>query len=78
MSISSPFISATNRVLIALISFIMNFYLLFRVNFLYSKVVGALISYNKVVIKPTKGTLISYSLCSFSFPLLIVAMAKHS
>ena len=29
----------TNRVLIALISFIVKFYLLFRINFLYSKVV---------------------------------------
>ena len=36
MLVSSPL---TNSVLITLISFIMKFYLLFRVNFLYSKVV---------------------------------------
>ena len=36
MSVSAPL---TNCVLIALISFIMKFYLLFRVNFLYSKIV---------------------------------------
>ena len=49
MSISSPLISATNCVLIALISFIMKFYLLFRVNFLYSKVVFHLIRVNLMV-----------------------------
>ena len=36
---SSVEINLSNRVLIALISFIMKFYLIFRVNFLYSKVV---------------------------------------
>ena len=36
---SSVEINLSNRVSIALISFIMKFYLIFRVNFLYSKVV---------------------------------------
>ena len=32
----------------------------------------------RIMIKPTKGTLILFSRCIFSFPLFTVAMASHS